>query len=406
MGLFNKENSDDKDKGLISRLKYDGGPDELVWKFPSEKLTIGAQLIVNQSQEAVFVKGGAVADVFGPGTHTLSANNIPILQKLVNLPFGGNTPFTAEVWYVNKTVRRNLPFGTATPIDLLDPLYDVSVPVRAFGNYGVQVIDSSALLREMVGTQHLFTTEEIIDQFRGLVVQKLTASISKFVILKEVTVVKINAYIDDIAKYVRDAINEEFAQYGVRIVNFDIMSLNFDKEDANVKKMLDSQSEKAKRQMEGYTYQQERQLDVMQTAAGNEGSAGQMMGAGMGLGMGFGVGGAFGQQMGNMAGVMQQPGMQQPGMQGPPPVMPPAPAPASMYHVMLNNTQYQMDAATMRQYVPGGQITRDTLVWKAGMAQWAKAGDCPELQPLFGVAPPPPPMPMPGAMPPPPPPMP
>ncbi len=387
MSIFNKNRTDgetydgqgEERKGFIDRIKYNAEEDELVWKFPYENLSTGAQLIVNQSQEAVFVKGGAIADIFGAGTHTLSANNIPILQKLVNLPFGGQSPFTAEVWYVNKTIRRNLKFGTPQPIDLLDPLYGVSIPIRSFGEFGMQITDSSAFLQQMVGTLHLFTTYDVIEQFKSLVVQKLTASISKFVIQKEITVVKINAYIDDVANYVRDAINEEFAQYGVRIASFNITSLNFDKDDPNVQKILDSQSEAAKRRMEGYTYQQERQLDVMETAAGNEGSAGQMMGAGMGLGMGFGVGGAFGQQMGNMAGVMQQP------------TAPPPPPTATVWFAMVNNQQYQYDHNTLGQYIQNGQITRDTLVWKNGMAQWLKAGECPELQGFFGATPPPPP---------------
>ena len=396
MSLFSKQRTDgathdgqgEERKGLIDRIKYSGEEDELVWKFPYENLSIGAQLIVNQSQEAIFLKGGTICDLFGPGTHTLSANNIPILQKLINLPFGGNTPFTAEVWYISKTVRRNLKFGTPTAIDLLDPLYNVSVPVRCFGDYGIQVTDSSAFLQQLVGTLHLFTTSDILEQFKGIVVQKLTVSISKFIVQKEITIVKINAFIDDIANFVREAINEEFAQYGIRITNFNIMGLNFDKEDPNVKKILDSQSEAAKRRMEGYTYQQERQLDVMQSAAGNEGSAGQMMGAGMGLGMGFGVGGAFGQQMGNMAGVMQA---QIP--QAPP--APPPPPTAAVFHVIINNVQQQCDLATLGQQVQSGQVTRDTLVWKAGMAQWSKAGECPELQNLFAAPPPPPPPPPP-----------
>jgi len=389
MGIFNKNRTDGKTydgqgeerKGFIDRIKYSGEEDELVWKFPYENLSIGAQLIVNQSQEAIFLKGGAIADIFGAGTHTLSANNIPILQKLINIPFGGRSPFTAEVWYVNKTIRRNLKFGTPQPIDLLDPLYGVSIPVRSFGEFGVQITDSSAFLQQMVGTLHLFTTNDIIEQFKSLIVQKLTASISKFIVQKEVTIVKINAYIDEVANYVRDAINEEFAQYGVRIANFNIASLNFNKEDPNVQKILDSQSEAAKRRMEGYTYQQERQLDVMETAAGNEGGAGQMMGAGMGLGMGFGIGGSFGQQIGNIAGVMQQ---QQ--------STPPPPPTATVWFVLINNQQYQYDINTLSQYIQSGQITRDTLVWKTGMAQWAKANNCPELQGLFGATPPPPPI--------------
>jgi membrane protease subunit (stomatin/prohibitin family) len=394
MGIFNKQRDDgytydgqgEERQGMIDVIKYNGEADELVWKFPYENLSVGAQLIVNQSQEAIFYKGGAACDVFGAGTHTLSANNIPVLQKLVNLPFGGKTPFTAEVWYVNKIVRRNLKFGTPVPIDLLDPLYNVSVPVRSFGEYGIQIADSSAFITQMVGTLHLTTTEEIIEQFKSFVTRKLSTCISKYVLQKEISVVKIGAHLDDISVFVRAAVGEEFEQYGIRVTNFDVASINFDKDDPNVQKILDSQSEAAKRRMEGYTYQQERQLDVMETAAGNEGGAGQMMGAGMGLGMGFGVGGAFGQQMGNMAGVMNA----QPVQPQQAATVPPPPPTATVWHVLINNAQQQCNEQTLAQQVQSGQVTRETYVWKAGMAQWAKAGDCPELQNLFGNVPPPP----------------
>jgi hypothetical protein len=211
----------------------------------------------------------------------------------------------------------------------------------------------------------------------------LSTCISKFVVRQKVTVVEIGAYLDEVSNYVRDAINEEFAQYGLRITNFDVVSINFDKEDPNVRKILDSQSEAAKRRMEGYSYQQERQFDVMEVAATNEGGAGQMMGAGMGLGMGFGVGGAFGQQMGNIAGVMQQQAA---------PATPPPPPPAILYHVLINNAQQgPYDLSVLQQLLQRGQLTRDTLVWKAGMAQWEKAANCADLQILFGAVPPPPP---------------
>jgi len=165
MGIFNKERTDgvtydgqgDERKGIIDRIKYNGEADDLVCKFLYENLSIGAQLIVNQSQEAVFLKGGAICDIFGPGTHTISANNIP--------------------------------------------LYNVSVPVRSFGDYGVQITDSSAFLQQMDGTLHLFTTEDVIEQFKGIVVQKLTVCISKFVVQREVTEVKINAYTDEISNF-------------------------------------------------------------------------------------------------------------------------------------------------------------------------------------------------------------
>jgi membrane protease subunit (stomatin/prohibitin family) len=237
----------------------------------------------------------------------------------------------------------------------------------------------------MVGTLHLFNTDDIIEQFKALIVRKLSTCISKFILQRNVSVVQLGAFIDEISNVVRDAINEEFAQYGLKVTNFDVASINFDKKDPNVVKILDAQSEASKRRMEGYTYQQERQIDVMESAAGNEGSAGQILGAGMGMGMGVRMGGIFGQQMGSMASVMDP---QTPAGQ---PVPPPPPV-QQVFHILINNVQQQCDLPTVGQMIQSGQITRDTYVWKAGMAQWAKAGDVVELQTLFGAVPPPPPV--------------
>ena len=128
---------------LIDVLKHDQPSDEeFVWKFPSEDLKIGTQVIVNESQEAVFVKGGEVLDILGPGTHTLSTGNIPILNKLINLPFGGDTPFSAEVWFVNKTVKRDLKWGTPSPVPLMDLTLGFPVSIRSFGKWGARISDA------------------------------------------------------------------------------------------------------------------------------------------------------------------------------------------------------------------------------------------------------------------------
>ena len=111
---------------IIDRIKYDGnsnGSQWLSYKCPSEQFVLGSQLIVNQGQEALFFKGGEALDLFGPGTHTLSTGNLPILNKLVNLPFGGKTPFSAEIYYINKTANLDMKWGTSTPIPLEDPKY-------------------------------------------------------------------------------------------------------------------------------------------------------------------------------------------------------------------------------------------------------------------------------------------
>ena len=133
MGFFNKQRTagrtydgqGEERKGFIDRISFNGEAEDIVWKFPYDNLSIGTQLIVNHSQEAIFLRGGAVCDIFGEGTHTLSTNNIPVLQKLINLPFGGRTPFTAEVYFVSKTVRRNLNSEQST-LFLYAPRFTVS----------------------------------------------------------------------------------------------------------------------------------------------------------------------------------------------------------------------------------------------------------------------------------------
>ena len=400
MGLFSKLRTDgatfdgqgEERKGLLDRIEYNGLPDDLLWRYPYDNISTAARLVVQEGQEAVLMKEGAIYDVFGPGTTTLSTGNIPLLQKLINLPYGGNTPFTATVVYVNKNTRRNLKFGTPAPFDVQDPLYGMAIPVRSFGMFGIRITDSTLFLREIVGTQHLFSTADIIEQFKGLITRKLTSNVGKFIEQNKISVTRISAYLDELSNFMKKAIQEEFESYGLQITNFDIESINFDKNNPNVQKIQDAESEAAKRRMEGYTYQQERQLDIMEGAANNEGGAGQMMGAGMGLGMGFGIGGAFGSQMSNIAGAAMgaQPAVQpQQSAAAPPP--PPIPD-MTVYHVLINNAQQgPFDMTVLRQMVSQGTLTRETYVWKAGMAQWDKAGACPELQGLFGNVPPPPP---------------
>ena len=173
MGIFNKNRTDgetydgqgEERKGLIDVVSYNGEADEIVWKFPYDNLSTATQLMVNDSQRAIFVSGGKIADEFGGGTHTLSTNNIPILQKLINLPFGGKSPFKAEVWYVNLIDFRGvegegaLKFGTSETVSIRDPETGIPVPVGMRGSYGIRVTDATALLRQFVGTLHLLNTQ-------------------------------------------------------------------------------------------------------------------------------------------------------------------------------------------------------------------------------------------------------
>ena len=398
MGFFNKLRSDgetfdgqgDERRGLVDVIQYNGEADELVWKFPYNNLSTGARLIVNKSQEAIFVKGGTVCDVFGEGTHTISANNLPLFEKIVNLPFGGRTPFTAEVWYVNKVIRRGLKFGTPSPIRISDPRYSgVDIPIRAHGDYSIRVKDGQMLLNEFVGTQHLFTTDDIVQQFSSMVVQQLNSNLMRFATEHNISTLQFPMYAPDIADYVAEKLSKKYEQYGIEFVDLQFAHVGPNEDDPVVKELLDNRLESVKererRSIQGFNYQQERQFDILETAAGNEGSQGSdLMGAGIGLGMGVGMSGMFGTHMQQVAQVM---GNAQPTPPPPPIVMTP-------YYVYINNTQQgPFDANTLKSLVVSNVLTPDTLVWKQGMAQWGKAGDQPDLQPFFSAGPPPPPVP-------------
>lgn len=387
MGFFNKRRTDGatfdgqgaERRGLIDRITYNGLPEDIIWKFPYDNISTGAQLIVGPGQEAVFVKGGMVCDIFGEGTKTLDSNNIPILQKLINLPFGGKTPFTAEVWYVSLTAKRSLTFGTSVYVH--DTYYDTLVRVKGFGKYGVRVVDSATLMRELVSTQHLFDTGSVIENFDAKVGEVAAAGIQRYVKENGVSVTtQMSSLAPAVSAFIRQSLQEEFSKYGLQVENF-----NFEALEPDVDEMMKSrQAGKAKGMEErarldelGATYQQERQLDIMQAAAGNEGSAGQVMGAGIGMGMGFGLGNVFGNQMNQVAGSMSQPAVP------PPPVL---------YYVLINGAQqgpYALDV--LARLTQEGTLSRDTYVWKNGMPQWEKAENCMELRSLFGAVPPPPP---------------
>jgi len=146
---------------IIDVVKFQGPSKVLVWKHPVGDLSWGTQVIVHQSQEAIFFKGGQALDVLGPGTHTLRTSNIPILRRLVKIPFGGETPFSAEIYFVNKAVKLDVKWGTKSPIPVLDPRYNIFLPVRAFGQFGIKVMDSRKFVVQLSGTMTEFSVDTL-----------------------------------------------------------------------------------------------------------------------------------------------------------------------------------------------------------------------------------------------------
>ena len=285
---------------IIDLVKYDGSSDVFAWKYPDQQLSTWTQLIVNESQEAILYKGGKALDLFTAGKHVLETANIPLLTTLIGLPFGGKSPFTAEVWFVNKAISMDIKWGTPSPIQLQDPQYKVFLPVRSYGQFAIKIEDSRLFLTSLVGTLPYFDKEQVNNYFKGIYLTKVKDAISSFILKEGISVLEINASLEELSEYIHQKMIPEMAKYGIKIVNFNINDISIPEEDSAVKKLKDALAKRAEMDILGYNYQQERSFDTLESAAKNEGASGGMMTAGMGLGMGVGIGGPMGQQMSEM----------------------------------------------------------------------------------------------------------
>lgn len=287
---------------IVEVVKYDGAPNVFAWKYPNSELGTWTQLIVNESQEAVLFKGGKALDVFGSGRHTLDTANIPILNNIINLPFGGESPFSAEIWFVNKVYSLSIKWGTATPIQIQDPKYGVFIPVRSYGQFGIHIEDSKKFLIKLVGTLNVFDDNNIIQYFKGLYLTMTKDSISSYLIQKKISILEINAYLDEISNYMKERIKPTLDDYGIGLVNFYVNDISVPEEDTAVKKLKDALAQRAEMNIIGYNYQQQRSFDTLEGAANNQGGVTSgILGAGMGLGMGVNVGNAMGTQFGSIS---------------------------------------------------------------------------------------------------------
>jgi len=289
---------------IVDVLKFNSDASIFAWKYPNSELATWSQLIVNEAQEAVLIKNGQIADVFGPGKYTLSTDNIPILQRIINLPFGGRSPFSAEVWFINRAFALDIKWGTTTPIQVQDPKYGVFVPLRAFGQFGIQIEDSRRFLTKLVGTMPFFNSQTLTTYFKGLYVNRVKDRISSCLVQSKISILEINSHLVEISAQLEEQLRNEFAEYGIHIASFYVNDISVPENDPAVKQLKSALAKRAEMDILGYNYQQERTFDTLNTAAGNTGAAGTVMGAGMGMGMGFGFGGAMGNAVGNMESVM------------------------------------------------------------------------------------------------------
>lgn len=289
---------------IIDVVRFDGlrSRDWLIYKYPSEELVLGAQLIVQEGQVALFMKNGVVADAFYPGKYTLHTGNLPILKGLINLPFGGNTPFSAEVYFINATIKMDINWGTIDPIQLIDPKYYVKLRIRAFGQMGLKVRNAIELFKEIIGGMQkadIVKFDKIKEYYKGILVVKVKSAIAETIINDGTSALEISAKLESLSERVKEQIVPEFAKYGFSVANFFIQSINFPDEDfEKINKILEDKA--AFEIMGDGRYATKRSFDVYEGASTNQnGAAGVFVAGGMGLGVAAGMGASMNQTIGN-----------------------------------------------------------------------------------------------------------
>lgn len=341
---------------IIDIVKYEQQEGVIVHKFPSCDLRWGSQLVVYPGQVAFFVKGGTVCDKFSDGTHTLRTNNIPLLNKIVNLPFGSDSPFQADVWFVNLLQRLSLKWGTETPIQLEDPKYDIIVPVRAHGQYGFKVSDAEKFVFTLVGNMPNFSENQLQSYFRGLLLTKLTSIISQKIVNDKISVLEIPMHLQEISSYCQNELMPFYAEYGVEIMLFNIVSINIPEDDPSLNEVKRAKNLSARLKIAGReNYKMERSFDVMDKAAANEsGTGAAFINAGLGLGASINMGKQMGEQL----------------MPNDGDVPPPIPTHISYFLAINGKPQGPYNAEQIRNAIAQDANVLNFLAWKKGMNVW------------------------------------
>ena len=286
---------------IFDIVKYEGPNDVFVWKFPGEDFNTLSQLIVHESQEAIFFKDGQALDVFGPGRYTLHTQNIPLVRRLVNLPFNGESPFHCEVYFINKAVSMDVMWGTPSPMPIQDAIYKIILPISSNGQFAVRVVEGKKLLVNLVGTVSTFDQKTLKEYFRGILLTNIKDYITKQFVQKQISFLEIQSYLKEISAGIQSELSDEFTKYGIELVNFTVNDITPPENDPSYMQLKKALAKKAEMSVMGYDYQQERTFNILDKAASNEGGAAGIMNAGMGLGMGLNLGGVVGGSMARAA---------------------------------------------------------------------------------------------------------
>ena len=227
---------------LLDVIKFEGDDNLLIWKHPNEDFNTKSVLIVHESQEAIFFKDGKALDLFGPGKYELKTENIPLLRNIINIPTMGVSPFHCEVYFINKITALNMEWGTNSHFQVLDPHFGVPLNVGASGSLEFIIEDSRKFLIKVVGTQQNVTSAKIMRYLREKTVTKVKSYLAT--IMAEVSYVNVTQHLDEISEALNSKLNEEYMEYGIKLINFYVSTIIVPESDTlKIKEVLNKKME-------------------------------------------------------------------------------------------------------------------------------------------------------------------
>jgi len=363
----------DKLKGeFIDIVQWlDDTNDTLVYRFEryGNEIKYNARLVVREGQMAVFINEGELADVFKPGTYSLTTRNLPVLATLKGWKYGFESPFKAEVYFCSTRQFTNLKWGTPGPVTMRDPEFG-PVRVTAFGLYAIKIKDPALFIREIVGTDSNFSTERIEDNLRG----KIGTRIKEVMPGAGIPIIDLESKVIQLGETLKAGVSPSMEALGLDLTEVQVQDVGLPEE---VERAIDKAGAmRAIGNMQMYT--QYETANSINDAANNPGG---MAAAGVGVGMGLGMGS---QVAGAMGGLYT--GQSHPDSAATPP---PLPAQLQLFVAVNGQQTGPFDSIALQQMAHSGQLTRDSLVWKQGLPAWTAAGQLPELTAVFGAVPPP-----------------
>ena len=313
-------------------IKYEGDNSTFIWKHPCEDFNSLTQLIVHESQEAIFFMNGQALDMFGAGRYTLETQNIPLIGKVLNRATDDKTPFHCEVYFINKTEQMNIKWGTDSRVQYIEPTYGFPLSIGASGEMSLRAEDSRKLLLKLVGTERYLSQQQLVNYFRSFLMTRVKTYIAQVMKTNNINIFEIDENLAMFSNAIKNLLIGDFADYGVSLEQFFVTNVvkpdgerQYEKfkelhfrqyadiaeaklrqqteiinaETEAQKTIIDSKAQATKRAQEGYTYQQERGFDVAEKVAENE-AVGEFTNMGVGFGTMAGVGGAVGGMVGGM----------------------------------------------------------------------------------------------------------